>query len=78
MIFPGADGDTAQALAEEIRERIVAGRFPGERKLPGGKLTVSLGVAAGESRERRRLLAEADRQLYLAKRAGRNKTRGGK
>lgn len=73
LVLPGADARVAMAVAERIRE--AAGRplvFEG-RVI--SNLSMSLGVATfprdGETREA--LVQAADRALYLAKRAGRNR-----
>jgi two-component system, cell cycle response regulator len=78
VILPDADAEVLLELAERCR-RIIADRpFP----LPGGPalpVTVSLGVAglpdhAGTAQE---LVRAADRALYLAKAAGRNRVQVG-
>ncbi len=76
----------ASSLAEAIREAVAQGT-PGPLELGGElpKITVSVGIATlhkmrgPEARKAKdagaRLLAAADRALFRAKRAGRNKTR---
>jgi diguanylate cyclase (GGDEF)-like protein len=69
---PGVD---AQLVAEKLRLAVASVDFEGaERSQPGGRLTISLGLASfplqattGEA-----LLALADAALYRAKHAGRN------
>ena len=62
-------------VAEELRQRIEATPFEGEEHQPGGRLTISIGVATfpmdGTSVEE--LLRASDRALYAAKQAGRNR-----
>lgn len=62
-------------VAEELRRRIEETPFAGEACQPGGRLTVSIGVATyppdGVSAEE--LLRASDRALYGAKQAGRNR-----
>ena len=70
VLLPGSDRDGALATAERLREAIAAVRVRDD-----GIVTASLGVAvmpedAGEGAE---LLRCADRALYAAKRAGRDR-----
>ena len=72
LILPGADGTTALGVAERIRDRMSA-LFP---DVPGG-LSVSIGVAAAPADHpfsAHELIGEADRALYAAKRAGRDRS----
>jgi diguanylate cyclase (GGDEF)-like protein len=74
-ILPETTKADALGLAEKIRRLIELHSFPGEERQPGGKLTVSLGVASvpEDSQDSPLLLDAADRALYAAKRAGRNR-----
>jgi diguanylate cyclase (GGDEF)-like protein len=73
VILPGRAPEMARALAEELRVTVEATEFIwNERML---RLTVSIGVASrldGESTPQQ-ALERADRALYAAKRAGRNR-----
>ena len=74
VMLPDTDADAAMAVAERIRGAIGATLFAGN----SGPIavTVSIGastLAAGESAAPCQLLEEADRALYEAKRAGRNR-----
>lgn len=74
-IFPETTkADTVQ-LAEKICRLIELHKFPGEEQQPGGRLTVSAGVAAvpEDLSHSPLLLDAADRALYAAKAAGRNR-----
>lgn len=78
VVLPGTDSDGALAVAERLRQG-VADLVVGTRDLDGVPLqvsgvTASIGVAAsGPDDELSALLLTADRGLYAAKRAGRNR-----
>jgi diguanylate cyclase (GGDEF)-like protein len=80
-LIPSADVDEALALAERMRQTVVALRLPHEG-WPLGFVTVSLGVAVMEPPyphpsgvfDGPSLIAAADRALYRAKETGRNCT----
>jgi len=64
-------------FAEEFRRRVAAHQslFSGAASQPGGRLTISGGVAAfpGDARTAAALIEAADTRLYDAKHAGRNR-----
>lgn len=69
------DLKAARQVAEKIRRVVEGENFPGGEEQPGGRLTVSIGVAELD-RERDRLedlLQRADEALYRAKEKGRNR-----
>lgn len=74
----GATRLDAWLIGEGVRSRIEAESFPGADSQPGGKLTVSAGVAtfpedaAGDAE----LIEAADVRLYESKRSGRNRVSG--
>ena len=71
VLAPDSDSAAAATLAERIRARAEQAALPG-----GLPLSVSVGVAccaAGETWTPERILDRADRALYEAKRAGRNR-----
>jgi len=63
----------AYQLAEKLRERVADHSFPAPRE--GGKLTVSVGIAAipDDANDAEGLVRAADAALYRAKGAGRNR-----
>ena len=73
--------DVGKSAAKEVAERICAqvAEFPFEfgSTQPSGKLTISLGVASfpDDGAEPALVLAAADRALFAAKNAGRNRVR---
>jgi diguanylate cyclase (GGDEF)-like protein len=64
-------------VAERLRANIAGHRFAHGDDQPGGRLTISIGVAAlpEDAGEAEGLLDAADAALYQAKRAGRNRVR---
>jgi diguanylate cyclase len=69
VLFRGLPEPAAFAATEQIRRAVE--EFPWGSIAPGLTITVSVGVAAGDN-----LLADADRRLYQAKHAGRNRVVG--
>jgi len=71
----GAAREEAARFAEAVRQAIEAHPFRGGEKQPGGRVTVSGGVAVfPEDAEDAQILVEAaDRNLYRAKECGRNR-----
>lgn len=73
MILPETDAEGAAVFAERVRAAVEAASFEGE----GGtrlSVTISVGVATWQAGEARRtFLGRADRALYMAKEAGRNR-----
>jgi diguanylate cyclase (GGDEF)-like protein len=76
VILPGSDKVGAFLAADRLRELVEAEPFEGREKQPLGKITLSLGISSypeqGSTLEE--LLDRADKALYSAKKAGRNKT----
>lgn len=74
MALPAADTATAPDAAERLRHAVAQHRWPA---LPEDvRVTVSCGVAVSgtDGTDLSQLLATADRRLYAAKHAGRNRT----
>lgn len=65
----------AYRFLERVRSRIEETEFENEESLPGGRLTISGGVASfpTDAETLQDLLEAADRSLYLAKAEGRNR-----
>ena len=77
IILAGVDGRKATALAERIREQILAAAIPHAGNPQQRWVTLSIGVASTIPQENNQLtdfLAESDRALYQAKASGRNQT----
>jgi diguanylate cyclase (GGDEF)-like protein len=74
MILPQTDEAAVRAIAEKLRQRVADFPFPGRHKQPGGKVTVSIGVATfpQHGTDATSLLQYADKALYQAKNGGRN------
>ncbi|MGE0734311.1 MAG: GGDEF domain-containing protein [Alphaproteobacteria bacterium] len=73
LLLPGIDGDGAARTAERLREAVAAGNIDcGHRTKP---MTMSFGVATlgRDGKTWLSLYAAADRRLYAAKQAGRNR-----
>lgn len=75
LVFPETDADEAVALCERLRQVIESGGW--EELTAGLRVTCSFGVAEyAEAESSEALVALADRRLYRAKRAGRNRVLG--
>jgi diguanylate cyclase (GGDEF)-like protein len=75
VLLYGAAREEARRFGEAVRLAIESVAFPGGPRQPGGRLTISGGVATfpGDAASSEELIAAADRQLYVAKQAGRNR-----
>ncbi|MBX5436712.1 MAG: diguanylate cyclase [Alicyclobacillaceae bacterium] len=75
IVLPGADVKQAEARAESLRKAVEQASFPGVHKLPGQRLTISVGVASypDMADNKRDLLMMVDDALYKGKFTGRNK-----
>jgi diguanylate cyclase (GGDEF)-like protein len=76
IILPNSDKVGAFLAADRLREIVEEEPFEGEQHQPSGKITLSLGISSfpehGDNVEI--LMDRADKALYSAKEAGRNKT----
>lgn len=75
VVLPGYDLAQANLKAELLRRAIEDTNFPGAERLPGKKLTVSIGVAQYpmQADTKSELLMKVDDALYKGKFTGRNK-----
>ncbi|MEE9165822.1 MAG: diguanylate cyclase [Nitrospinota bacterium] len=75
LILPGVDVEGGKNTAERIREAIENHPFPHEDEQPGGKLTISIGLASypKDADTGTDLVKKADSALYKAKKAGKNR-----
>ena len=76
VIAPETNEDDACALAENIRKVVAAHTFPYVDQQPQGHLSMSIGVATHRDglADPSALLGCADKAVYRAKKAGRNRT----
>ncbi len=74
LVLPATTKGGAIEVAERVRKRISEHPFPQGKTQPGGRLTVSLGIATypADATEAFELLRKADRAMYLAKSRGKN------
>jgi len=77
LLLINADHRVAYRIAERLRARVYAEPFPETRDIPGGTLTISIGVAScpADGTTAASLIAAADAALFRAKHAGRNTVR---
>lgn len=74
LLLPDTDATTAQAIAEELRYRLLMRQIP-HHNSPIGRISCSVGIYAAVPAAHatvRQLLEQADQALYQAKRAGRD------
>jgi diguanylate cyclase (GGDEF)-like protein len=74
ILLVDVDSGPGGRVAERIRERIERHAFPHGEEQPGGRLTVSIGVAScpANARAAKELVEAADGALYRSKAKGRN------
>jgi diguanylate cyclase (GGDEF)-like protein len=74
FLLPQTDKHQAVLLAERLCRLVERQRWEGEELIPGGKLTLSLGVASfpEDAEQASDLVERSDQALYRAKKRGRN------
>ncbi len=75
VLLPGSDSGTAILTAERLKKLVEDYKFYGEEYQPGGKITISCGVATSPVHgvSPKELIKRADYALYKAKSLSRNK-----
>lgn len=75
ILIPDCDGICGYSIGENIRKEVAAIQVSGMNILPGGKFTISVGVASfpEHASSKERLLQIADEALYKAKYTNKNK-----
>jgi diguanylate cyclase (GGDEF)-like protein len=75
LLLPETTKENALRIAEFIRKKVHDHPFPGRETQPLGRVTISLGIATfpQDGTDGSSLIERADKALYEAKRAGRNK-----
>jgi diguanylate cyclase (GGDEF)-like protein len=74
LLLPETTAARARVAAEKIRAAVEQHPFPGRDTQPGGRLTVTLGVATclGDAEDTLAVVDLADRAMYLGKEQGGN------
>lgn len=75
LVLPQTDKDKAAATAERIRASVEGFNFPNGESQPGGRVTISMGVATFplDGKTSFDVVGKADEALYQAKREGKNR-----
>jgi diguanylate cyclase (GGDEF)-like protein len=74
VILPETDSVSAQKIGQRLREQVEGYPFSGKELMPGGTITISVGVATHvPAGSKDALLQAADMALYTAKHEGRNR-----
>jgi diguanylate cyclase (GGDEF)-like protein len=78
VLLPQVGRDEALEVAEKLRHAVEETEFENGTLQPGGRVTISLGVATlpTDAPDQARLIDAADSALYASKRGGRNKVTG--
>lgn len=75
IILPQIRREEALQVAEKLRRSVSQIAFPGAESQPGGRVTISIGLAQfpTDAQDLHQLLIRADAALYAAKNSGRNR-----
>lgn len=74
VILPHTKKQYAYSLCDRLRKIVEKAHFDGEESMPGGKITISSGIATypDDAATAAELIDHADKALYEAKRSGKN------
>lgn len=74
IILPHTKKQHAHNFCDRLRKIVEKNHFEGEKSMPGGKITISSGIATfpDDAETVEELIDHADKALYEAKRSGRN------
>jgi diguanylate cyclase (GGDEF)-like protein len=74
IVLPHTKKQQAHNFCDRLRKIIEKSHFEGEHEMPGGRITISSGIAAfpDDAGTAEELIDHADKALYEAKRSGRN------
>lgn len=70
--MPETDKEQSLIAADRIRQAVQDAAIPHAESPIGGIVTISVGVASGETDQWQDLVKRADKALYRAKNCGRN------
>jgi diguanylate cyclase (GGDEF)-like protein len=75
IIVPEVSADSARRMGERLLKVIDETEFEGEDQMPGGRLTISIGIATFpmQASSKSELIEHADQALYRAKGLGKNR-----
>jgi diguanylate cyclase (GGDEF)-like protein len=75
VILPQIRRDEAVTVADKLRRAVESIDFPNATMLPGGRVTISVGLAhfPSDAQDLTQLLTRSDAALYAAKNGGRNR-----
>jgi len=75
IVLPSTGKKNAAVVGEKIRRTVEIFPFEGRQSQPGGKVTISVGIAGfpEDGRDRAPLIQSADEAMYRAKKGGRNR-----
>ena len=75
VLLPESSPKDASIVGERIRKAVQDTFFEGEEDQPLGRVTVSIGIATclNNSLDQQEIIKEADKALYKAKQAGKNR-----
>lgn len=74
IILPDTSGKSAKIVAEKLRKSVQEYKFVNEESQPGGKVTITFGLAdyPEDADSARGVMKKADNALYMGKESGKN------